>query len=43
LDGLYPPDTVFGRAAARLEEMAEAVSQWSEGEERPGGRIITEP
>ena len=43
LDGLYPSDTVFGRAAARLEEMAEAVAQWSEGEERPGGHIITEP
>lgn len=43
LDGAYPPDSVFGRAARRLEEMAEVVAQWSEGEERPGGHIIAEP
>jgi hypothetical protein len=43
LDGLYPLDTVFGRAAQRLEEMAEAVAEWGEGEEKPGGHIITEP
>jgi lon-related putative ATP-dependent protease len=43
LDGEYPPDSVFGRAAARLREMAEVVAQWSEGEEKPGGHIITEP
>jgi predicted ATP-dependent protease len=43
LDGSYPPDSVFGRAAARLEEMAQAVAEWSEGEGKPGGRIITEP
>lgn len=43
LDGLYPPDTVFGRAAQRLEEMALAVAEWSEGEEKPGGHIIAEP
>jgi lon-related putative ATP-dependent protease len=43
IDGEYPPDTVFGRAAQRLAEMAQAVAEWSEGEERPGGRIITEP
>jgi lon-related putative ATP-dependent protease len=42
LDGSYPVDTVFGRASQRLEEMAQAVAEWSEGEERPGGRIITE-
>jgi lon-related putative ATP-dependent protease len=43
LDGTYPPDTVYGRAAQRLEEMAQAVAQWSEGEEKPGGpMIITE-
>jgi hypothetical protein len=34
---------VFGRAAQRLAEMAQAVAEWGEGEERPGGRIITEP
>ena len=43
LDGSYPPDTVFGRAALRLEEMAQAVAEWSEGEEKPSGHIITEP
>lgn len=43
IDGEYPPDTVFGRAAQRLTEMAQAVAEWGEGEERPGGRIITEP
>jgi len=43
LDGSYPPDTVFGRAAQRLEEMAEAVAEWAEGEEKPSGHIITEP
>lgn len=44
LDGSYPPDSVFGRAALRLEEMAQAVAAWSEGEEKPGGRvIISEP
>lgn len=43
IDGEYPPDTVFGRAAQRLAEMAQAVAEWGEGEERPGGRIITEP
>jgi lon-related putative ATP-dependent protease len=43
LDGTYPPDTVFGRAAQRLEEMAQAVAAWNEGEEKPTGPIITEP
>jgi lon-related putative ATP-dependent protease len=43
LDGLYPPETVYGRAAQRLEEMAQVVSEWSDGEEKPGGRIIAEP
>ena len=43
VDGLYPLDTVFGRAAQRLEEMAQAVANWSEGEEQPGGHIITGP
>lgn len=42
LDGLYPPDTVYGRAAQRLEEMAQVVAQWGDGEER-SGHIITEP
>ena len=43
IDREYPPDTVFGRAAQRLAEMAQAVAEWGESEEQPGGRIITEP
>ncbi len=43
LDRTYPPDSVFGLAALRLEEMAQAVAQWSDGEEKPSGHIITEP
>jgi hypothetical protein len=31
LDGSCPSDSVFGRAAQRLEEMAQAVAEWSEG------------
>jgi hypothetical protein len=43
LDGSYPPDTVFGRVAQRLEEMAQTVARWSEGKEKPAGpMIITE-
>jgi predicted ATP-dependent protease len=38
----YQPDTVFGRAALRLEEMAHAVAQWSEEEKKPIRHIITE-
>jgi lon-related putative ATP-dependent protease len=43
LDGAYPSDTVFGRAALRLAEMAQAVAEWGDGEEKPSGHIITEP
>lgn len=43
LDGEYPPETVYGRAAERLEEMAHMVAEWGDGEERPGGHIIAEP
>ena len=43
LDGSYPSDTVFGRAALRLAEMAQAVAEWGDGEEKPSGHIITEP
>lgn len=43
IDGEFPLETVFGRAAQRLAEMAEAVSEWGEGEGRTGGHIITEP
>ncbi len=42
LEETYPSDTVFGRAAQRLEEMAQAVAQWSEGE-KSTGHFITEP
>ena len=41
LDGSYPPDAIFGRAVQRLEEMAEAVAQWSEGKGHASGKIIT--
>jgi len=43
LDGSYPPDSVFGRAAQRLEEMAQAMAEWSEEEEKPSRHIITGP
>ena len=42
LDGEYAPDTVYGRAAQRLAELAQAIAEWSEGETKPDGRIITE-
>ncbi|MBI4001687.1 MAG: AAA family ATPase [Nitrospira defluvii] len=32
-DGTFPPDSIYGRAAARLEEMAQIVANWGEGEE----------
>lgn len=31
-DGLYPHDSVYGRTAARLAEMAQIVACWGEGE-----------
>jgi lon-related putative ATP-dependent protease len=37
--GQYPEDTIFGRAAKRLEEMAQIVAAWGEeaaGAEQPG-------
>ncbi|MGA6828742.1 Lon protease family protein [Nitrospira sp. NS4] len=43
IDGEYPLDTVFGRAAQRLADMAQAVAEWGEAEGRPDGHIITEP
>jgi predicted ATP-dependent protease len=42
LDGEYPPDTVYGRAAQRLVELAEALAEWGEGEAKTEGHIITE-
>ena len=32
----------LGRAAQRLAELAQAIVEWSEGETKPDGRIITE-
>ena len=32
-EGEFPPDSLYGRVAARLEEMARIVSEWGEGEE----------
>ena len=29
-DGQYPPNTIFGRAAQRLSEMAKIVAEWSD-------------
>jgi lon-related putative ATP-dependent protease len=42
LDGEYAPDTVYARAARRLAELAQAIAEWSEGETKQDGRIITE-
>ncbi|WP_455378191.1 AAA family ATPase [Petrachloros mirabilis] len=42
LDGTFPPDTIYGRVAQRLQEMAQAVAEWGEAEIKPGSRIITE-
>lgn len=42
LDGTYPPDTIYGRVAQRLQDMAQAVADWGEIEIKPGGHIITE-
>ena len=42
LEGEYTPDTVYGRAAQRLGELAQAIAEWSEGETKLDGRIITE-
>jgi lon-related putative ATP-dependent protease len=43
LEGEYAPDTIYGRAAQRLAELAQAVAEWSEVEAKSEGRIITEP
>jgi lon-related putative ATP-dependent protease len=32
-EGEFPPDTLYGRAASRLNEMARVVSEWGEDEE----------
>lgn len=32
-DGLYQSDSLYGRVAARLEEMAHVVAEWGEGED----------
>jgi len=43
LDGEYPPDTVYGRAAQRLAELAQAIAEWSDTEAKSEGHVITEP
>jgi hypothetical protein len=43
LGGSYPADSVSSCSAQRLEEMAQAVAEWSEEEEKPSRHIITEP
>jgi hypothetical protein len=43
LDGTHPPDSVFGPPVQRLAEMAQAMAEWGEGEEKPSRHIITEP
>jgi predicted ATP-dependent protease len=42
LDGEYPPDTVYGRAAQRLAELAQAIAEWSDTEAKSEGHVITE-
>lgn len=32
-EGGFPPESLYGRAAARLGEMAQVVAEWGEGEE----------
>ncbi|MGZ9159050.1 MAG: Lon-insertion domain-containing protein, partial [Nitrospira sp.] len=32
-EGTFPPQSIYGRAAVRLEEMAQIVACWGEGEE----------
>ncbi|MDR4471452.1 MAG: hypothetical protein MRJ92_01980 [Nitrospira sp.] len=32
-DGTFPPESIYGRTAARLEEMAQIVASWGEAEE----------
>ena len=34
-EGTFPPESIYGRTAARLEEMAQIVANWGEGEEEP--------
>lgn len=39
-DGEYPPDTVYGRAAKRLAEMAQIVADWGEHLKQGQGRMV---
>ena len=32
-EGTFPPESIYGRTAARLEEMAQIVATWGEAEE----------
>lgn len=38
-----PAESVFGRAARRLKELATVMEEWSEGEEKETATIISEP
>jgi lon-related putative ATP-dependent protease len=42
LEGEYAPGTVYGRAAQRLAELAQAVAEWSDIDAKPERHIITE-
>jgi len=42
LEGEYAPGTVYGRAAQRLAELAQAVAEWNDIDAKPEGHIITE-
>jgi predicted ATP-dependent protease len=42
LDGSYPPDSIYGRVADRLEEMAQAVAEYGEGEMKEDGLLRNE-
>ncbi|HET9952057.1 MAG TPA: ATP-binding protein [Candidatus Eisenbacteria bacterium] len=42
-EGAYPAESVFGRAGRRLEEMAEAMAEWGEGDEKEEAPVIEKP
>jgi predicted ATP-dependent protease len=33
-DGTFPPESIYGRTAARLDELAQIVASWGEAEEK---------
>jgi predicted ATP-dependent protease len=34
-EGDFPPESIYGRTAARLDDMAQIVATWGEGQEEP--------